>query len=308
MLPATSPPSVDPPERPRTRRQVIATASAGVIAFVGGTTLFAIASEGPLGIQSLWWALVNPQLLLWVLGVATLGIAGRRLSDVGFAVISVALAPLSTFLVLVVGQPWTGMMPAPWAAGFVWQAGGIVGAAAIGAVTGAHFARRAPAAEPAVAPDPAPTPAAGGPGSASSVSALREPAPMGTARPHTGLTLWAIGLLVVGTAFAFALPMQWFDVYFAIWESAPPPTDADGARFVWTAGLGVAFLLAAVVVAIIRRRGGIIALAVVALACTLIGAFVFQVPKGRLLPGPSYEDDGRDSPVCYGTSGDCPGG
>lgn len=264
---------------------MIATASAGVIVFVGGTTVFAIASAGPLAIQSLWWALVTPQLVLWVLGVAALGIAGRRLSDVGFAVIGVALAPLSTFIVLVVGQPWTGVMPALWAAGFVWHAGGLIGAAVIGAVTGMHFARRSPAADPVAAP-----------------------APVESARSRTGLTLCAIGLLVVGSALAFALPMQWFDVYFAIWDAAPPPTDADGARYVWTAGLGVAFLLAAVIVAIIRRGGGIIALTVIALACTLVVAFVFQVPKGRLLPAPSYEDDGRDSPVCYGTTGNCPGG
>ena len=125
-----------------------------------------------------------------------------------------------------------------------------------------------------------------------------------TARPRTGLTVTA---LVGGSAVALALPVQWLDVYWYIWVPPSPPSAGDGVRYLWTAGLAIALLLTAVVLAWLRGGGGLIALTSIALVCGLLGAFVFQVPKDRFSSGPPEPDD-RDTHVCYGTTGDCPGG
>ncbi|GAA1995659.1 hypothetical protein [Microbacterium ulmi] len=138
------------------------------------------------------------------------------------------------------------------------------------------------------------------------------PASPGAAGPErrraTILSGVCIALLVIGGALAFVLPTQWLGVYFRIWGEAAVATPAQGTRYLWTAGLSLAVLLAALVVAIVRRGRGLIVLTSLALGCALIGAFVFEVPQGRFWPDPdpvTYDDD---FPVCYGTTGDCPGG
>lgn len=127
-------------------------------------------------------------------------------------------------------------------------------------------------------------------------------------RARTRLTLATVGALVAGSALGLALLLQWFEVYFFIWDPPPPPSPAEGVRYLWTAGLALTLLLAAVILANARGRGGLIVLATVALVCAIIGAFVFQVPKDRFSPQPADFDDGGPHPVCYGTTGDCPGG
>ena len=279
MLPATTstPPTTD--GTVRVRHQGIATAVAGAVAFVAGTVVYAVASAGLGGISSRGYALLSPQLLVWSASVLGLGFLARRLADVGFAVTSVALAPVATLLGVFLAQGWAGVVTSWLMPVFlIWQAAGLMGAALIGAISGVLVARRTQV-RPAAATD----------------------------SPRTALTITAIGVLVVGSALAFALPMQWFDVYFSIGQPAPDPTPTEGLRYLWTAGLALAFLLAALVMAALRRGRGLIVLTSVALVCALVGAFVFQVPKGRFTPEPIYDDD-RPHPVCYGTTGDCPGG
>lgn len=305
MLPATTPTPPATEVALRNRRRFIGTAVAGVLAFVIGTTIFTVANIGLMGVQLLGWALLDPRLLLWVGAVIVLGFAGRRLPDVGFAAISVALAPVCTLLAVLAQQTGAGAPPPLWAIMFVSQAAGLLGAATVGSITGVVLARRTTT-QHAVPPNAA-APVATAP-DAIATNAAEPGQSAGTrARSGTGLSIAVIVLLVMGSALAFALPMQWFSVYFSIWDAAPPPTESDGDRYLWTAGLALVFLLAAFVVAIVRRGGGLIVLTVIAVSCALIGAFVFQVPQGRFVPEPEPYD-GPPHPVCYGTTGDCPGG
>lgn len=121
----------------------------------------------------------------------------------------------------------------------------------------------------------------------------------------TGVTL---ALLVLGCALAVALAWQWFEVYFTLTGIRAEATPAESARYAWTAGLSLVSLLAALVVAIARQRGGLIVVTSIAFVCALVGSLLFQVPQGRFAPTAPPVDDGVDRPVCYGTTGACPGG
>lgn len=127
--------------------------------------------------------------------------------------------------------------------------------------------------------------------------------------PHdAGLTTAVVLCLVVGAALSVALVWCWFGVYFAIWTPAEPPTTDEIARYEWTAALTLAAFASAILLSVIRRRWSLIVLSAGGLLLALAVAFVFQVPSGRFVPAPAPHVQDRDHPVCFGTTGDCPGG
>ncbi|MFK4760639.1 hypothetical protein ACI3KS_06860 [Microbacterium sp. ZW T5_45] len=113
--------------------------------------------------------------------------------------------------------------------------------------------------------------------------------------------------LAAGTVLTVCLPLEGFLVYFSISTAAEPPTPAEIARYEWTAAGALLLLAAAIVLSAIRRRGGLVVLSTVALLFAVVVANVFAVPRDRFLPAPP-PDVVYDGPVCFGTSGDCPGG
>lgn len=116
-------------------------------------------------------------------------------------------------------------------------------------------------------------------------------------------------LLAVGVTLASALILQSFRVYFTIGTQAEVPTPAEGNRYLWTAGMAIAALVTATLVAIIRRRGTFVVLGVILLACALLFALIFQVPQGRFF---AHDTDSapthKPHPVCFGEGPNCPGG
>lgn len=253
--------------------QAAVTAGAGAVTFVGGSLIAAVATHGAIGFSSLLGYLFSPALLAWLVAVGVLALALPRAREIPFAALTVAAAALAAAIanlpVLAAGA-WAVLVLA-------WQALGLIGAALIGAIAGVLVRRS-------------------------------RTAPGERERRGTVLGGLSLGFLVVGGALAFALPTQWLDVYFALFSAPPPPLPADGARYLWTAGLALVFLVGALVSAAIRRGRGLIILTAIALACAIVGALLFQVPAGRFAPQPAPVEDGRDHPVCYGTTGDCPGG
>jgi hypothetical protein len=110
----------------------------------------------------------------------------------------------------------------------------------------------------------------------------------------------AAALLTVGGALGLLLFVQWFEVYFTIWET-PVVSEADGTRYLWTAGTALVLLAAAIVLAAIRRerRRGI--LGGVLLVVTVLFAILFQVPEDRWLPEPANPvPDNTEYLPCFG--------
>ncbi len=311
--PSASPVTVAPREQPsgRTRSQALATAISGASAFILGSLTAATAVGGLVGPWlSLVSVITSPQLLLWLGGIAVLAVLWRRGPAVPFATVAVVLAPIATVgEVLLRGQgaqliayPYLIVVTA-------WQSLGLIGAASVGAIAGVLYRRdrEAKAARGFSAVD--------GPTAHLADEEVETPdAPEeeaeNPASPDRGGVLAGVSitLLVIGSALAFVLPLQWFGVYFRLWGETAVATPAHGARYLWTAGLALAFLVAALIVAIVRRRAGLVVLTMLAVACALVGAFVFQVPQGRFRPEPAAPAYDVDFPVCYGTTGDCPGG
>ena len=132
------------------------------------------------------------------------------------------------------------------------------------------------------------------------------------ARPGVRSRAWkivAVALLTVGSAVGASLALQWFDVYFAIWD-APVVSEEDQSRYLWTAGTAVALLLAAIGIAIIRRARRLGIIGGVLLMATVLLAILFAVPEGRWTPAPANPvPDNTSYEPCFG-EGDpnCPGG
>jgi hypothetical protein len=132
------------------------------------------------------------------------------------------------------------------------------------------------------------------------------------AHPDVQSRAWkivAVALLTVGGAIGASLALQWFDVYFAIWD-APVVSEGDQTRYLWTAGTAVALLLAAIGIAIMRRARRVGIIGGVLLMATVLLAILFAVPEGRWTPAPaSPVPDNSEYLPCFG-EGDpnCPGG
>ena len=120
-------------------------------------------------------------------------------------------------------------------------------------------------------------------------------------------------LLVVGGVGILVLFRQWFELYFSIW-GGPPKTYSEfgpeGGRYLFTAGLTIAALVAAATLAMIRKTRGVAVLGVTLLLLSLLTAVVFQVPSGRFWPKPVTYELPSDYTPCYGGENDpgCEGG
>lgn len=273
--------------------QAVTTAGSGAVAFLGGS-LIASASSGALNTPGVLHLLASAQLGLWLLLVSLLAAACVRAPAAVLAILVVVLAPVTTLVEMAAVGDGGLLAASPFGlVAFAWRAVGIAAAALVGAVVGV-IARRYVEGR------------------------ARRDAPASTASPTTSgsaldrrrmlLAGASAALLTAGGALILALPTQWLSIFFTIGGPAPAATEADGERYLRTAGFGVTALVLAVVAAVLRRGAGMIVLTALALACALIGAFVFQVPPGRFWPSddvPAYNDD---FPVCYGTTGNCPGG
>ncbi|WP_203581593.1 hypothetical protein [Microbacterium hibisci] len=261
--------------------QALLTAATGAATFLVGSFLYFALVGGPgiLGAEELVALITSPQLLLWTPAVAVVGLIGRRLSPRAVVVWALALAPAATFAGIMIAYPRTLDQPQALVSPiflipFVWQAAGLFGAAVVGVVAGLALRLRSTEQH--------------------SARAIASGA--------------AIVLLVVGGVAAFALPAHWAGVYLRIWSDPVVATAEQGDHYVIIAVIALGSLLVAVVAAIWARRRALLWLTAIAFALALLAALVFQVPQGRFGPQPAPVDDGRDFPVCYGTTGDCPGG
>lgn len=261
--------------------QAALTAAVGATAFLAGSLLYfaLLTGAGTVSLEGIAALITSPQLLVWTLAVVTVGLIGRRLSPRAVAVWALALAPASTFAGILIAYPRTLDQPQALVSPillilFVWQAAGLLGAAVAGVLAGLALRLR----------------------SADRLSARAI---------ASGV---AVVLLVVGGVAALALPAHWASVYFRIWSDPVEATPEQGDRYVAIAATAVGCLLIAVAAAIFARRRAVVWLTTIAFALALLAALVFQVPEDRFAPQPAPADDGRPHPVCYGTSGDCPGG
>jgi hypothetical protein len=127
----------------------------------------------------------------------------------------------------------------------------------------------------------------------------------------TGRTTVLIATLciIAAGALAIGLVAQFLDVYFAIWTPAPPPTSADGERYVWTAGTLVVLAATAVAAAALSRVRALLITTVVVTVLGVAIALLFQVPQGRFAPHeapvPAVDDGyvpcfGEGDPNCVG--------
>lgn len=265
------------------RRQAIITIAVGVASFAVGTVLYRLASNqfdpnSPMPAAfgwtmfggNLFW--VGWQPVVWAVLVAAsfwVSQSGTTCARAGSAIV---LAPVATAIDLVIAGGWTSLgffLVAPFL--FVWIAAGMASPAALGAIAGSVWNARA--------------------------------------RPTASVLLGsALVSLAIGGSLAFSLAWQWFDVYFTLGGEAVEPSPAAADRYLLTAGMALAFLVLALVLAAVRRRAGMIWLTVAALGLAVLAALVFQVPQGRFFVSENPAPYNSDAPVCFGTSGDCPGG
>lgn len=128
-------------------------------------------------------------------------------------------------------------------------------------------------------------------------------------RERRSLRGGAAALLAIGSLLTLVLMWQSIDVYFTLWGAPVTVTEADGNRYLITAGAAAASLLGAVALAIATHRRGLIITATVVAAIGLLIAFTVQVPQGRFLPDPPPPPVDRSYNGCMG-EGDpnCVGG
>jgi hypothetical protein len=126
--------------------------------------------------------------------------------------------------------------------------------------------------------------------------------------------LWAVGTalaLVVGGALILSMLFQWFQIYFQLFGGpAPTPTPAQEATYLWTAGICLGLLLAALIAAIVRKLRAATIIGSILLVTAVIAAVLFSIPSGRW----AVDNDGGYAPdpehpgvSCFGGD-DCPGG
>lgn len=117
-------------------------------------------------------------------------------------------------------------------------------------------------------------------------------------------------LLLLGTITSLALLPMWVGIYIGRhdpWSSvAAYATEAESAAFLWVAGASLALFSVALVLSIIRARGGLIFASMLLLVFGLVMAFVFEVPRGRFLEEP---EPAPHIHHCYDISeANCPAG
>lgn len=273
----------------RARRQGIVTGVVGVVGLSVGT-LIVSSMFGGLSWLSLQALVPQLDTLVWAVVVA-LGLPYLGARDVRFAITAVALALALAAASAIVQFGGAGDVLFVVAA---WKMLTLGCAALLGSIAGVLDVRRHE--RGALAPESMHAE----PGARFEVTT----APEGKDRR---LSIAIMVTLVAGSALMFALPLGLFQAYFSIWDAPDPPTLEEVSRYEWTAGLTIAAFALAVVLAIVRRRKGLIIASAVGLVLGLAAAFVFQIPTGRFMPAPAPVIH-QDYPVCYGTTGDCPGG
>jgi hypothetical protein len=121
----------------------------------------------------------------------------------------------------------------------------------------------------------------------------------------------AAGLLALGGLLTLVLVYQAFVTYFTLWGAPVEVTQADADRYLITAGITLVAFVAALVLAVLSRRRGLVITASIVGCLGLIIAFAVQVPAGRFVPGPPPAPAMDEQPggACFG-EGDpnCVGG
>ena len=89
---------------------------------------------------------------------------------------------------------------------------------------------------------------------------------------------------------------------------SPQPPASEIAGYWVTAGAMITIQVGLILRAIVRRRGGLLLIASVALFLTLGVALLFSVPKIDWRPDPPVSTVNPNYRPCYSGSGDCVGG
>jgi len=286
--------------RARARRQGVVTGLVGVAA-LSLAALIVSALFGEFAWSSLYSLVPQVHTLAWA-AIVAFALPYVVHSDRRLAVVSVALAPLVGVVAALVPYGLQGGGVFFLVAG--WQALTLTCVATLGSIAGVIDSRRA--ATEAAPLDPRHEMPVGD--SVITGGILTSGAHAARSRWDTVLSVAVLMSLIVCVALVLALPVQWFEVNFSIGQAPDPPTADEVVRYEWTAGLALAAAGLAVALAVVRRRAGLIIASAAALALGLGAAFLFQLPTGRFIPKPAPVVIDEDYPVCYGTTGDCPGG
>ncbi|WP_104196261.1 DUF6234 family protein [Cryobacterium sp. M15] len=115
-------------------------------------------------------------------------------------------------------------------------------------------------------------------------------------------------LLTLGSALlTFVLTFMLVRQRFSASSSAQPPTP-DVVDYWVTAGIMIAIQIGLLLRAILRRRGGLMLIASIALILTLGVALFLSVPEIDWRPDPPTPTINPNYRPCYSGSGDCIGG
>lgn len=119
-------------------------------------------------------------------------------------------------------------------------------------------------------------------------------------RDHSTPARIASVLLALGGLLTLVLAWQAFATYFTLGSTPDEPTQAEGDRYLVTAGLTAAAFIGAIVCAAVSRRRGLIIASSVVGCVGLVLAFVLQVPSGRFIPDPEPAPAPGGGSSCYG--------
>lgn len=118
----------------------------------------------------------------------------------------------------------------------------------------------------------------------------------------------SLTLMFVGFLFIPTLYYQLLEAYWRLDGSVPTITAVQESRYVWTVSLGCVSVAAALVIAVIRRRPGLIVSSIVVAIALLAAAVLFVVPQDRFTPAPEQTPLPSNYSPCFSGSDDCVGG
>ncbi|MEO5534764.1 MAG: hypothetical protein ABIR17_06480 [Pseudolysinimonas sp.] len=231
--------------------QAALTVAISTVTLVAGVATFSLATSAATLSLALLAAVVNPILGIWILAVALITVLARRRDSRGrarwYIGAGVAVAVISA-----------GINVAP---NIVYNGPSILLLLGLpGLISIASFATCV---------------------AVGSIGAER--LTRGRLRLRPGAVVSAIGtaLLVIGGALVVAVFGQWVQTSFTLFGSPPAPTDADGVRYLVTAGAALTFTLAATGIGFARRSLALGGWGVAFVAVALLTALTFSVPTGR---------------------------
>ena len=114
--------------------------------------------------------------------------------------------------------------------------------------------------------------------------------------------------LVVGIILAVALVYQQMDVYFTFGGETVVTTEAEGTRYVWTAGAGIFAMALCLALGLIVSSRPLGRCGFVGIIVVLVLAGVFPVPRDRWQPDPPTYDLPQNYTPCYSGSQECGAG